>query len=95
MKNEKKNPMSTEFKVACEIYKHQLTGKKIWTNKLIERFKDELPKEKVVEAISTLFDWSIIKAEHGATEDGREGRLYSIDPYAKHMIKDLYDHWWS
>ena len=95
MKHQIISPLSTEFKVACEIYKYQLTGKQIWTNKLIERFKDEMPKERVVEAIDTLFDWRVIKADHGPTENGREGRLYSIDPYAETMIKGLYKNYWN
>lgn len=90
-----KSPLSTELKIACEIYKHQLSGKLIWTNKLIDRFKDEISKERVVESIDTLFDWSVIKAECGPTENGKDGRLYLIDHYAEPMIKDLYKNWWK
>jgi len=89
-----KKPLSKELKVACEIYKYQKKKRKIWFNKLAKNLKDEMTQKEVYDCVNTLFDWSIIKADYGPAEKGREGRLYYISSEAKPTIKDLYKHWW-
>jgi predicted transcriptional regulator len=95
MPEEIKNPLSSEFKVACEIYKAELNGERVWFTKLAERLSGKLSKNTISNAIDTLFDWGIIRAEYGPTDTGRAGRLFEISNEHKHRIKDLYDHYWK
>ncbi len=90
-----KNPLSKELKVACEIYKHQKNGSLVWTKKLVSSLKGKVAKKDVLTSIDALFDWSIIRAEYGKTEDGKEGRLLSISRESEAAIKEMYDHWWK
>ncbi|MFA5407645.1 MAG: hypothetical protein WC343_02620 [Bacilli bacterium] len=90
-----KNPLSNEFKVACEIYKSSENNEVIWYTKLVENLKGIISKNTISDALDTLFDWGIIKAEYGATERGRAGRLFMISNEAKPIIKDLYEKYWK
>ena len=91
-----KNPLSSEFKVACEIYKAESNSEPIWYSRLVERLNGKLSKNTISDAIDTLFDWGIIKAEYGPIDDmGRAGRLFVISNEHKSRIKDLYDNYWK
>ena len=90
-----KNPLSNEFKVACEIYKAESNGEPIWFTRLVERLDGKISKNTISNAIDTLFDWGIIKAEYGPTDTGRAGRLFQISNEHKNRIKDLYEHYWK
>jgi len=90
-----KNPLSNEFKVACEIYKAEANGESIWYTRLVERLKGEVSKNTISDAIDTLFDWGIIRGEYGPTEKGKAGRLFEISNEHKHRIKDLYENYWK
>jgi len=90
-----KNPLSNEFKVACEIYKAEVNGESIWFTRLVERLDGRVSKNTIANAIDTLFDWGIIKAEYGPTDKGRAGRLFEISNEHKNRIKDLYEHYWK
>lgn len=94
MAEEIKNPLSSEFKVACEIYKAEAKGERIWYTRLVERLQGKISKNTISNAIDTLFDWGIIKAEYGPTEKGRAGRLFEISNEHKERIKDLYEQYW-
>lgn len=95
MDNEIKNPLSKEFKVACEILKAELHGEKIWYTRLVERLEGKVSKNSISEAIDTLFDWGIIKAEYGPTDKGQAARLFEISNEHKARIRDLYEHYWK
>lgn len=90
-----KNPLSNEFKVACEIYKAEVQGEPIWFTKLVERLEHKVSKNTISDALDTLFDWGIIKGEYGPTDTGRAGRLFQISNEHKSRIKDLYEHYWK
>jgi len=90
-----KNPLSNELKVAAEIYRCEIQGEKVWLGKLVENLKGKISKNTISAAIDTLFDWKIIKAEYGATEKGRAGRLLMINEEEKPTIKDLYEKYWN
>ena len=96
-----KNPLSNELKVAAEIYGCEIRGQKVWLGKLVDLLDGKTNKNKKISkntisaAIDTLFDWGIIKAEYGATEKGRAGRLLMISNEAKPTIKDLYEKYWK
>ena len=92
---EVKNPLSNELKVAAEIYGCEIQGQKVWLGKLVDRLNGRISKNTISAAIDTLFDWGIIKAEYGATEKGRAGRLLMISNEAKPTIKDLYEKYWK
>jgi hypothetical protein len=101
MSTEMKNPLSNELKVAVEIYRCELLGQKVWLGKVVELLdgvtnpNKKISKNTISAAIDTLFDWGIIKAEYGATEKGRAGRLLMISNEAKATIKDLYEKYWK
>ena len=91
-----KNPLSSEFKVACEIWKAQLNKEPIWYSKIVERLDGKLSKNTISNAIDTLFDWGIVKAEYGPIDSsGRAGRLFQISNEHKGRINDLYEHYWK
>jgi len=90
-----KNPLSNELKVAAEIYSCEIQRQKVWLGKLVDRLNGKISKNTISAAIDTLFDWGIIKAEYGATEKGRAGRLLMISNEAKPTIKDLYEKYWK
>ena len=91
-----KNPLSNEFKVACEIFKAGLNGEPIYFSKLVEKLSGKLSKNTISNAIDTLFDWGIIKAEYGPiSASGRAGRLFEISNEHKNRIQDLYENYWK
>jgi len=95
MVQEMKNPLSNELKVAAEIYRCTESGEVVWLGKLIKNLSGKISKNTISAAIDTLFDWGIIKAEYGETENGRAGRLLMISNEAKPTIKDLYEKYWK
>lgn len=91
-----KNPLSSELKVAAEIFKlNEVNHEKVWLGKLAERLEGKVSKNTVSMALDTLFDWGIVKAEYGPTESGRAGRLLKISNETKPLIKDLYEKYWK
>lgn len=90
-----KNPLSNELKVAAEIYGCQDRGEKAWLGKLQMNLAGEVSKNTVSAALDTLFDWGIIKAEYGETENGRAGRLLMISNESTPLIKELYEKYWK
>jgi hypothetical protein len=96
MSEEKKNPLSNEFKVAAEIYGcTDVNNGIVWYGKLIKLLEGKLSKNTISNAIDTLIDWGIVKAEYGPTEKGRAGRLLMISNESKPLIKDLYEKYWK
>jgi len=95
MVNEAKNPLSSELKVATEIFGCQERGEKVWLGKLQGNLAGIVSKNTVSAAIDTLFDWGIIKAEYGETEKGRAGRLLMISNESVPLIKELYVKYWK
>jgi predicted transcriptional regulator len=98
--NPRKNPLSTEFMVACEIVKLRENGETVWLSKLVETM-DKKPSDKrlskatIARAITTLFDWGIVKGEYGETSPGRAGRLLLICNEAESLVFDLYTKYWK
>ncbi len=90
-----KNPLSNEFKVAVEIYRFEEKGELVWHNKLVDSLQGILSKNTISNAINTLFEWGIVKAEYGETEKGRAGKLLSISNEAGPIIKELYLRYWK
>ena len=90
-----KNPLSYELKVAAEIFGCHERGEKVWLGKLQENLTGEISKNTISAALDTLFDWGIIKAEYGETENGRAGRLLMISNETIPLIKELYEKYWK
>jgi len=91
----KSDILSKEFKVACEIYRFNEKGEKVWFTKLKESLKDEMSQSTLMNAIRTLFDWGIAKAEYGETGAGRAGRLLYISGESRHIIREIYEEYWK
>jgi len=81
--------------MAAEIYHCQVNHEVVWYGKLVERLAGVVSKNTISNAIETLFDWGIIKAEFGETETGRAGRLLMISNEARPLIKELYEKYWK
>jgi hypothetical protein len=90
-----KNPLSNELKVATEIFGCQKRGEKVWLGKLQKNLTGEISKNTVSAALDTLFDWGILKAEYGETENGRAGRLLMISNESTPLVKELYEKYWK
>lgn len=93
--SEVKNPLSNEFKVAAEIYACKQDGELVWYTKLVDRLSGKLSKNTIAQALNTLFDWGIVKAEYGETETGRAGRLLIVSNEAELMVRELYLKYWK
>ncbi len=90
-----KNPLSTEFKVACEIYKFESQGTPVSFSKLVVGLDGKLSMAVIKTAIDTLFDWGVIRAEFGFDDLKRKVRLLQISNEHKNRIKDLYENYWK
>ena len=90
-----KNMLSSEFKVACEISRHDDSNEHIWFTELVEKLSGKVSPNTIRGALDALFDWDIVRAEYGETEKGRAGRLYHITGESKSIIrairKEFYD----
>jgi hypothetical protein len=95
VKEVKKCPLSTEFKVACEIYRGNERKEPVWLQKLVKNLYHKIDKKDIERVINTLFDWGVIRAEYGYIEKGKKGRLYFIANEAKDVVKSLYEHYWE
>ena len=91
----KKEILSKEFKVACEIYRFNEKNEKIWFTKLKNSLSGEMVQSTLMNALRTLFDWGIVKAEYGETEKGRAGRLLYVAGESRQIIKDVYEEYWK
>lgn len=91
----KVGPLSTDLVVACKIYEYQQKGEKVEFGKLVEGLKGLVSRSTIVNDLSTLSDWGIIKTEYGETEAGRAGRLYSISGEAEMMVRETYEKYWD
>jgi hypothetical protein len=93
---EKKPVLSTELKVACEIYRYNLAKKPIWFTKLVEVFDGVISKQDISHALDTCTDWMIIHGHYDNLENGRAGYVYEIDLNSGgHGIPDLYEKYWK
>jgi len=87
--------LSKEFKVACAILDFNKKDEKIWFTKLCDSLEnDNIGKSTVMNALRTLFDWGIVKAEYGETEKGRPGRLLIVAGEAKQTIDKIWEEYW-
>jgi predicted transcriptional regulator len=87
--------LSKEFKVACEISRLNEKKEKVWFTKLKNSLKGEMTQSTVMNALRTLFDWGIVKAEYGETETGRAGRLLYVAGESKQIIKQICEEYWK
>lgn len=99
MEKTKAELLSNEFKVAAQIYECNLKGEKIWFSKLAEIFETRrgstLSPATVLKALRALFSWGIVKAEYGATDKDRAGRLLFITGESTSTIKEIYENFWK
>lgn len=95
MTEKPRNPLSNDFKVACEIYKAETLNEKIWFTKLVSKLEGKVSKNTIANSLDTLADWGIIRGEYGPTENGHAGRLLQISNEHKSRIKDLYETYWK
>jgi predicted transcriptional regulator len=88
--------LSKEFKVACAIFSFNKKDEKIWFTKLCGSLeKDGIAKSTVLNALKTLFDYGIVKAEYGETEKGRPGRLLFVAGEATQTIGKIWEEYWQ
>ena len=90
-----KNPLSNDFKVACEIWYHQINGKKIWYAKLVTLLEGEISKNTITKTLDVLFDWDIVKAEYGGNDDEKPSKLLRISSGAEGIVSKLYEGYWK
>lgn len=88
-------PLSSELKVACEIYRMNIEKKPVWYGKLVELLDGTVNKETVSQALDTLSDWLIVRGHYGPLGDGRAGYLWEIEPDSVHVIRPLYEKYWK
>jgi hypothetical protein len=88
--------LSSELKVACEIWHYNTLNEPIWFTKLINNLAPHMDKHAVSHALDTLTDWMIIYGEYGPTEKGRAGRVWYVDTHdgGDFRIRDLYEQYW-
>lgn len=91
----KSEMLSKEFKVACQILRFNEKNEKVWFTKLKDSLNDEMGQTTVMNALKTLFDWGIVKAEYGETEKERAGRLLFVTGEAKQTIKQVCEEYWT
>ena len=89
--------LSSELKVACEIWHYNVLKEPIWFTKLVENLKGYMDKQTVSASLDTLEDWMIAFAEYGPTYDGHAGRVWFIDTHdgGDYRIRDLYEKYWK
>jgi len=88
--------LSKEFKVACAILDFNKKDERIWFTKLCGALeKDSISKTTVMNALRTLVDWGIVKAEYGETEKGRPGRLLFVAGEATQTIDKIWEEYWK
>lgn len=90
----KRELLSSEFKVATQIYECNVKNEPVWFTKLENLLKGQLGKGTVFRSLRVLFDWGIVKAEYGPTEKNRAGRLLYISSEVKPTIKEIYENFW-
>jgi len=93
----KSDALSTDMKVAAEIYKfNEMPKQRIWFTKLVKSLEPKkISKTTIARSLDKLFDWGIVKAEYGETETGRAGRLLYITNETKDTIKAVYEEFWK
>jgi len=89
----KKDVLSTEFKVASEIYGLNEKGEKVTFSKLKESL--DMSPSTINKALKTLYDWGIIKVQYGETDKGRAGKLLYISSDSQGVIRELYERFWK
>jgi hypothetical protein len=89
--------LSSELKVACEIWHYNQLNEPIHFTKLVESMAKYMDKQTVSHALDTLCDWMIIYGEYGPTEKGRAGRVWYVDTHdgGDYRIRDLYEKYWK
>lgn len=83
--------LSNDLKVACEIYRANISDTPIWFSKLVEIFSGKIERREVSHALDTLSDWMLIEGHYGSLGNGRAGYLYEISEVSIPVIKRLYD----
>jgi DNA-binding HxlR family transcriptional regulator len=92
---ERKNPLSNEFKVACEIYCYEIHGKKVWFSEMVLKLNGKLSQNAIEHALKVLVDWGIVKAEVGSGRKDRVCKYLYIESSCKPLIKQLYEMYWK
>ncbi len=95
MTKSKSDLLSNEFKVAAQIYECNDKNEIIWFSKLAELLSSYMSPATVMKSLRMLSDWGVIKAEYGATDKGRAGRLLFIAGESKSAIKEVYENFWK
>ena len=83
--------LSNDLKVACEIYKENLSRRPVWFSKLVETLDGVISRYEVSHAIDTLTDWGIIEGHYDSLGNGWSGYVYEISDSAQDTIKKLYE----
>lgn len=95
MSEDKKSPLSSDFKVACEIWHFCNTlHEEIWYSKLVDMLEGELSRATISTALDMLFDWGITKAKYGETENGKGRKLLEISNESSCVVGELYNKYW-
>lgn len=89
--------LSTELKVACEIWHYNQLKEPIWFTKLVESLSCCMSKIEVSRSLDVLQDWLIIAGEYAETEKGHAGYCWYVDTHdgGDFRIRDLYEKYWK
>jgi hypothetical protein len=83
-------PISKEFKVACELYHHELRRKPLSYTQLVKEMADFMEEDDVKKSLDTLFDWGIVNAEF----DSKDRKMIIVNWSSRPNIASLYDKYW-
>lgn len=86
--------LCNEFKVACEIYRANVSNTPIWFTKVVEIFQGKIDKHDISSALDTLIDWMIIEGHYDSIGNGRSSYVYKISPEHIDRIKEIYENFY-
>jgi len=87
--------LSPDMKIAAEIYRLNSKNEKVWFTKLVENLRGEVSQSTIAKALNALTDWGVVRAEYGATDKGKAGRLLIIPNESKDTIALVYEKYWK
>ena len=92
--NDQSKKLSSEFIVAVEIYKFNISNEPLHFTKLVDKLDGKLSKNQVSDALDILLDWGVVIGMYNSYQQGvTKGYafLFEIDENHKDRIRNLYD----
>ena len=92
--NDQSKKLSSEFIVAIEIYKFNISNEPLPFTKLVDKLDGKLSKNQVLDALDILLDLGVVIAMYNSYQQGvTKGYtfLFEIDENHKDGIRNLYN----